>query len=67
MFLPLSQPASLTLRWRSSLLRALDFCYSQCSNYPRYNPDIVPILRLQHLAAMIWHIQTDIAFFIQNR
>jgi len=39
----------------------------QCSKYPRYNPDIAPILRLRHLAAMIWHIQTDIAFFIQNR
>jgi len=30
-------------------------------------PDIAPILHLRHLAAMIWHIQTDIAFFIQNR
>ena len=26
---------------------------SQCSKYPRYNPDIAPILRLRHLAAMI--------------
>ena len=39
----------------------------QCSKYPRYNPDIAPILCSRHLAAMIWHIQTDIAFFIQNR
>ena len=30
-------------------------------------PDIEPILRLRHLAATIWHIQTDITFFTQNR
>ena len=28
-------------------------------------PDIVSILRLWHLAAMIWHIQTDIAFLFK--
>ena len=41
--------------------------YVQCSKYSRYNPDIAPILRLRYRVAMIWHIQTDIVFFIQNR